>query len=651
MAVAAGNRILAADLAALAALAAAQGVPGAPYSFPTTNLYTNPPAWRTELQRLYNNLMSMTAVKNINPGLASVSGPWPLNNPALNGLSGASWLDFYFADDGVAEQMAASGFIYLQLFADAWSTTHALMTITLGGDQPWLFPGSTNPYANNFTNCNVFGSATSGTTNFPNMQFVNGQFNLSQNTTVNPGTYTFEFFGTGFNLNAANRAGTFFTTTANPPTFVVYNTLVPVPGIHNSKIIRKLTGPKFNNNSNLPLGVYDTSAAALSAVGYRNFSGLGVTTVHSGYFTAMGGPRLDYLSRRGDLMPWNRPILEWLPGVNYLAGQTIIDREGFLWTATMPGVSGTVYPNFSSTIVLNNFTYALLQCNETAGGGTMTWQWAGLTISGWSIGKTFSPNAIVIGANFLQIAWQGGQTGDTPPGWQTTLGQGCTDNQVRWYDQIVQPWTWAPKTAVTPNQVMFDPSGTPYLAQNYGTTGPAAPTLNPTGTTTDGSVIWFSLRAPLSNIIPACPRYPFIRDIDVSLNPDGSANYAKAIPLWVQGFNPVGWWIERVYLNRYLLPADYAHPVASVAVNLGCIRNGQFVSFGTFQTGQNYLLWWPIFTADALVYQANEPIDVQASLVNMENNVSLGQPYSFNIVNFPPRASLVKDLTALLELA
>jgi len=70
------------------------------------------------------------------------------------------------------------------------------------------------------------------------------------------------------------------------------------------------------------------------------------------------------------------------------------------------------------------------------------------------------------------------------------------------------------------------------------------------------------------------------------------------------------------------------------------MRNGSFVAFGTYNTGQKINVLWPIFTSDALVYQCSERVDVQALAIQ---NVS--QAWD---VSHPLCAAHINDTIALM---
>jgi hypothetical protein len=79
-----------------------------------------------------------------------------------------------------------------------------------------------------------------------------------------------------------------------------------------------------------------------------------------------------------------------------------------------------------------------------------------------------------------------------------------------------------------------------------------------------------------------------------------------------------GWWIYSVSINRQ------AYNEPPISVTIGCMRNGSFVAFGTYATGQTLQVLWPVFTSDALVYQCSERLHIQALAIATVNSVSTG---------------------------
>ncbi len=120
-----------------------------------------------------------------------------------------------------------------------------------------------------------------------------------------------------------------------------------------------------------------------------------------------------------------------------------------------------------------------------------------------------------------------------------------------------------------------------------------------------------------------------------------------------------GWWIYRIRLHRFGTQDTISVPqVGEIPVTLGCIRNGVFVAFGTWNTGTVIDLpdrasfggMWPIFTATELCYQASERVDVQASIVNFPQGANgfLQPEITMGPIGYPIAAAFHQDTEAVL---
>lgn len=216
-------------------------------------------------------------------------------------------------------------------------------------------------------------------------------------------------------------------------------------------------------------------------------------------------------------------------------------------------------------------------------------------------------------------------------------------------------------------------NGSYHIATNTGVTGINAPNWHPQngGSTLDGSVIWrnFGTDPPVGTRLYSIPIYPHYRDTDsVSLKPSRFTYWSQFVAPSSQPY----WFIYRVRLNR-IVPEDHATPdqltmsganplFPSINVELGCLRNGVFLSFGTWPTGDwvrvptgeqdddgqpitTPHVLWPIFTQDALVYRAAERVDVQAELCALPDQNTFGPA-----VGWPMVAAHYNDTLALLGL-
>ena len=167
-----------------------------------------------------------------------------------------------------------------------------------------------------------------------------------------------------------------------------------------------------------------------------------------------------------------------------------------------------------------------------------------------------------------------------------------------------------------------------YYAISGGTTASTPPTFGGTGVL-DGGVTWISM----GNNLPARARmfamasYPFHKLGDSQVLP-----YKH----WTRFINPSQqpyFWIRKIRLSRMRdITADQktiGGTLDPIDVDLGCIRNGSFVSFGTYRTNSTYVVLWPIFTQAALVYSCAERIAVSAEMTwiqPIEGSASINYP-------------------------
>jgi len=251
-------------------------------------------------------------------------------------------------------------------------------------------------------------------------------------------------------------------------------------------------------------------------------------------------------------------------------------------------------------------------------------------------------------------------------------------------EQQLEPPLWKANTFFPPNFTILDPNGNTQISGNGATSGTTPPAFATTkgGFTYDGgpvgpgTLVWHCIYVPAKSIrpaqhrIPNLPRYPFywLNETIARLKPPVSgggltvwgaysqwklnfyfgSNYD---PGWQQrypasrgapadtGGMAYGWWIYSVSINRIV---ENAPPIS---VTIGCMRNGTFAAFGTYATGQTVKVLWPVFTSDALVYQASERVDIQALAIASSNSVATGAT-----VVSPVCAAFIMDTVALLGL-
>lgn len=256
------------------------------------------------------------------------------------------------------------------------------------------------------------------------------------------------------------------------------------------------------------------------------------------------------------------------------------------------------------------------------------------------------------------------------------------------------PPPWKANTSFASGFTIQDSNGN-FQKSNGLTSGASIPAWSSSfgGITNDNGGSWLCVKVVASSVTPAVarplsvPRYPAYWQSETNpvLAPPTSSGQGKTIfgwgSQWFSAFNnngsllslgwsqgdPVhnnfpngiasGWFIYGVSFNRVLGNAVQnvqLPPAAQVQVTIGCIRNGSFISFGTFNTGQTINVLWPIFTSDALVYQCSERIDVQAVAIKSPTTTGIMGQIVFNSpdeqTSFPMAAAYYNDTESILNL-
>lgn len=125
---------------------------------------------------------------------------------------------------------------------------------------------------------------------------------------------------------------------------------------------------------------------------------------------------------------------------------------------------------------------------------------------------------------------------------------------------------------------------------------------------------------PINETPPArqfsVPRYPYKRFGETN------SDFIPETAFYRWGnFDPVDWWIYKVWIHKKPdVDGDFeveSNPLFPIGVELGCVRNGSFVAFGTYLTGTVVDAMWPIFSKAPLVYRtaSGEHVDVQAEVI------------------------------------
>ena len=360
----------------------------------------------------------------------------------------------------------------------------------------------------------------------------------------------------------------------------------------------------------------------------------------------------------------------WIANRYFTAGFTIMDGNGNLQICGRSGISGATSPSWGTSD--GSYTVEPYGADPRYNLGWKCVQ--ALTSTGsWSAGASISAGQTIKDSNGnTQFSASGGITGATVPTWPTRVGSITTDGTVQWQTRCpftpaihrpqsipvypfywqgnnTFPTTWVAATAYALNATVIDANGNTQQCTTAGTSAATAPVWSQTlaSVTSDGATLKWTLitLAAETNAFQKPPtatsgltRWGANNQWQRN-NWNGSTNYDLG---WQADNLAFGWWIYSVSINRMIL-----NPANQVSVTIGCIRNGSFVAFGTWDTGQTIQVLWPIFTSDALVYQCGERVDIQAvAIASGGAGVSTGATAS----EYPICAAFVSDTTALLNL-
>jgi hypothetical protein len=351
----------------------------------------------------------------------------------------------------------------------------------------------------------------------------------------------------------------------------------------------------------------------------------------------------------------------WIASRYFSLGFNIMDSNGNLEIVTTAGITGASAPAWPTTE------------NGDVTDGTVHWNCRRVlaATAAWSTGAKTLGSAIKDSNGNTQVVTTAGMSAATVPTWATMDGQKTDDGSVIWEKRSsfspVQhraqavpvypfywqgnntlPTTWVAATAYALNATVIDANGNTQQCTTAGTSAATAPvwSLTLAGVTSDGATLKWTL------ITLAAETAAFLKPPTATsgltrwgANDQWQRNTYNS-PFYDAGWQAdnlaLGWWIYSVSINRMML-----NPASQVAVTIGCIRNGSFVAFGTWNTGQTIQVLWPVFTSDALVYQCGERVDIQAvAIASGGAGVSTGATAS----GYPICAAFVSDTTALLNL-
>jgi len=345
-----------------------------------------------------------------------------------------------------------------------------------------------------------------------------------------------------------------------------------------------------------------------------------------------------------ELQPWPKP---WRANTHYPKGFSIIDSYGNIQTVMDPaGRSGATEPVWVPTLgaITNEANYVDLDGGLQPGA---TWKLTKLLRAGPTIlrSRPYTVGTTLIDDNGnTQHCTTEGTTAATAPTWATALTAVTTDGTAVWTLTRVVPklnpgvarisppvypffWhnpvsQWEPNKDYAAGETISDTAGN-IQSSSGGKSGATEPAWG--ATTSDGTITWGRIRL----------EQPALTDPNINLSGDHPFS-----------FKPQGWWIYRVFLNRIPQKKSRVKPEGTpISVELGCVRGGVFVSFGTFATGTPVDAMWPIFTNTALAYRCSERVEVAAEILTCGNGYGM-----WGAVSYPLAAAHINDMMAILLL-
>jgi hypothetical protein len=179
--------------------------------------------------------------------------------------------------------------------------------------------------------------------------------------------------------------------------------------------------------------------------------------------------------------PWG-----WQPNTAYIAGQFVVDPQGYRQNVSNPGTSALSPPRWLQP--------------EGAGqirqDGTVTWQSGGLAY--WEAGHAYTAGQMIVDGNGnVQSVKTAGTSASEPPIWDPNFGQPTQDGAAGglvWTN--LGHATWQPNTSYSKGQVVIDSTGSIQTAITGGVTASSTPNWYQTapgaGQTTPDGILWQS---------------------------------------------------------------------------------------------------------------------------------------------------------------
>jgi hypothetical protein len=424
-----------------------------------------------------------------------------------------------------------------------------------------------------------------------------------------------------------------------------------VPGIHSSKNVFKLTlgGDIQGNNALIGINGYvdntaDDTGTYPQQTDWRStpFTKMlpwTLSALPTGSWVGIIPPINNLNVPAAAQMPWNLPRTQYGS-----SGNAIVN----------PSLFGNLAPNIANVAQVSN-AYSQSVTVETQ-----------LELPAWVANRYFTKGISIMDCNGnLQIVTTAGVTGGSQPSWTPLENEATTDGSVTWKCRRILSSTtpWATGTKMQ-GQACRDSNGNTQVALAFGSSGTSQPDWKKLvgQHTTDGTVTW-EMRAPIqptqhrNGTIPVYPYYWNTETNPYWKTPTTSSgltrwgaydqwmrnnyNTTKSYDTgWQQDNLALGWWIYSVSLNRMV-----QSPSSQVSATVGCMRNGSFTAFGSYNTGQTIQVLWPVFTSDALCYTCSERIEICATAINCQgtNGVSIGSTIPSGI---PIAAAFINDISA-----
>ncbi len=154
----------------------------------------------------------------------------------------------------------------------------------------------------------------------------------------------------------------------------------------------------------------------------------------------------------------NGPLL-WQPSTAYVAGQFVVDPNGFMQVVTTGGMSASSQPNWNRSV------------KATTPDG-IAWQASGN--AQWQSDTPYSVRQVIFDSNGdIQIVQTAGISGDFAPVWTKISGQTTQDSGVIWKN--LGNTKWQANRGYLAGQAIVDSNGDIQIAQIGGVSGPTQP--------------------------------------------------------------------------------------------------------------------------------------------------------------------------------